>query len=179
MGLVLYALAMANVFLVFSDFTFCHGGASLPLRLVFAVAFAVLPFLVALILARLFTSSDLGVSSSLKVNLEIFWSLSLTVAVLAHGCANAASLKPQLCHFNEGTIPPPQPGPSRGRCFPNRSNGPSTRGNSPQPLSLGKNSENERCSGEQERRSKSGPVRGTRQDHPAVARRKRRNLILA
>jgi hypothetical protein len=69
--------------LVFSDFTFCHSEASLPLRLVFTLGFTVLPFIVALILARIFTSSDLGVSPSLKVNLEIFWSLSLTVAVLA------------------------------------------------------------------------------------------------
>jgi hypothetical protein len=80
---VLYVLAAANALLVFFDFTFCHGEASLPLRLVFAAGFAVLPFLVALILARLFTSSDLGVSPSLQVNLEIFWSLSLVVAVLA------------------------------------------------------------------------------------------------
>jgi len=53
------------------------------LRLVFALGFAVLPFLVALILARIFTSSDLGVSRSFEVNLEIFWSLGLIVAVLA------------------------------------------------------------------------------------------------
>jgi hypothetical protein len=79
---LLYALAVANLLLVYSDFTFCHGEASLPLRLVFGVGFAVLPFLVALILARLLTSSDLGVSSSFQVNLEILWSLSLTVAVL-------------------------------------------------------------------------------------------------
>jgi hypothetical protein len=80
---LLYLLAVANALLVFADFTFCHGGAALPVRLVFALGFAVLPSLVALILARFFTSSDLGVSSSLQVNLEIFWSLSLTVAILA------------------------------------------------------------------------------------------------
>ena len=80
---LLYGLAVANALLVFFDFTFRNGGASLPLRLVFALGFAVLPFLVALILARIFTSSDLGVSSSFEVNLEIFWSLGLIVAVLA------------------------------------------------------------------------------------------------
>jgi hypothetical protein len=80
---VLYVLAAANALLVFLDFTLCHGEASLPLRLVFAAGFAVLPFLVALFLARLLTSSDLGVSSSFQVNLEILWSLGLTVAVLA------------------------------------------------------------------------------------------------
>jgi len=47
------------------------------------MGFAVLPFLVAVILARFFTSSDLGVSATFRVNLEIFWSLSLIVAVLA------------------------------------------------------------------------------------------------
>ena len=80
---MLYVLAIANVLLVF--FAFSHGGASLPLRLVFALGFAVLPILVGLILARLFTSSDLGVSTSFEVNLEIFWSLSLIVAVLVVG----------------------------------------------------------------------------------------------
>src|SRR5262245_3664109 len=80
---LLYGLAVANALLVFYDFTFRHGGASLPLRLVFALGFAVLPYLVAIILARLFSSSDVGVSPSFGVNLEIFWSLSLIVAVLA------------------------------------------------------------------------------------------------
>ena len=80
---LLYGLGVANALLVFFDFTFRHGEASLPLRLAFALGFAVLPFLVALILARLFTSSDLGVSPSFEVHLEIFWSLSLIVAVLA------------------------------------------------------------------------------------------------
>jgi hypothetical protein len=80
---LLYALAVANLLLVYSDFAFCHGGAALPLRLGFALGCAILPFLVAFILARLFTTSDLGVSSSLQVNLEIFWSLSLVVAALA------------------------------------------------------------------------------------------------
>jgi hypothetical protein len=80
---LLYALAVVNALLVFSDFTFCHGGASLPLRLAFAVCFAALPFLVSLIVARLFTSADLGGSSSFQVNLEIFYSLSLIVAALA------------------------------------------------------------------------------------------------
>jgi hypothetical protein len=83
MGALLYLLAVANALLVLSDFTLCHGGAALPLRLGFALSFAVLPFIAAFILAHLFTSSDLGVSSSLQVNLEIFWSLTLTVAILA------------------------------------------------------------------------------------------------
>jgi len=86
-GALLYVLAVANVLLVFFDFTFRHGGASLPMRLVFALACAVLPFLVAFILAHLFAKSDRKPStekalSSFQVNLEIFWSLSLTVAVL-------------------------------------------------------------------------------------------------
>jgi hypothetical protein len=80
---LLYALAAANGLLACSDFAFCHKGASLPLRLAFAFAFAVLPVLVALILARLFTSSDFGGSSSFHVNLEIFWSLGLVISVLA------------------------------------------------------------------------------------------------
>lgn len=69
--------------LVFSDFAFCHIGASLPLRLAFAFAFTVLPLLVGFILARLFTTSDIGVSTAFRINLEIFWSLSLVVATLA------------------------------------------------------------------------------------------------
>jgi hypothetical protein len=80
---LLYFLAAVNAFLVFLDFSFCHGEASVLLRLAFAMGFAVLPFLVAVILARFFTSSDLGVSATFRVNLEIFWSLSLIVAVLA------------------------------------------------------------------------------------------------
>jgi len=84
---LLYALAAANALLVFFDFTFRHGGASLPLRLVFALACAVLPLLVAFILAHAFAKADQKLStekalSSFQVNLEIFWSLSLTVAVL-------------------------------------------------------------------------------------------------
>jgi hypothetical protein len=79
---LLYFLASINLLLVFSDFIFCHAETSLPLRLVFAFGFAVLPFLVGLILARFFLSSDFG-ASSLRVNLEIFWTLSLTVAALA------------------------------------------------------------------------------------------------
>jgi hypothetical protein len=80
---LLGGLALANVVLVLTDFTFGHGGAILAMRLVFALGFAILPFLIALILARLFTTSDLGVSSSFQINLEIFWSLSLFVSVLA------------------------------------------------------------------------------------------------
>lgn len=80
---LLYGLAAANALLVFVDFTFSHAEASLLLRLVFALGFAVLPYLVARTLARLFTTSDLGASSSYEVNLEIFWSLSLFVGVLA------------------------------------------------------------------------------------------------
>jgi hypothetical protein len=86
-GSLLYALAAANALLVFLDFAIRHGGATLPLRLMFAFGCAVLPVLVALILARLFTKPDLqisteGVTSSFQVNLEIFWSLSLMIAAL-------------------------------------------------------------------------------------------------
>ena len=48
---------------MFFDFTFRHGGASLPLRLVFALTCAVLPFLVAFILAHLFAKADQKLST--------------------------------------------------------------------------------------------------------------------
>ena len=87
-GALCYALAVANAILVFYDFTIHHGEATLPLRLMFALGCAVLPFLVALILARLFAKSDLevstnGVTSSFQANLEIFWILSIVIATLA------------------------------------------------------------------------------------------------
>jgi hypothetical protein len=63
-----------------------HGGATLSWRLMFASACAVLPFLVALILARLIAKSDLEVSSkavtAFQANLEIFWILSLMIVTL-------------------------------------------------------------------------------------------------
>ena len=85
---MLYALAAANTLLVFYDFTIRHGGATFPSRLMFALGCAVLPFLVALILARLIAKSDLeissnGVTSAFQANLEIFWILSLMIATLA------------------------------------------------------------------------------------------------
>lgn len=89
---LLCALAAANALLVFYDFTIRHGGATFPLRLMFALGCAVLPFLVALILARLFARSDLevsteGVTSSFQANLEIFWILSLVIATLVEAAS--------------------------------------------------------------------------------------------
>jgi hypothetical protein len=85
---LLYALAAANALLVFYDFTIRHGGATFLLRLTFALGCAVLPFLVALILARLVAKSSLevsskGVTSAFQANLEIFWVLSLVIVSLA------------------------------------------------------------------------------------------------
>lgn len=85
---MLYALAAANALLVFYDFTIRHGGATFQLRLMFALGCAVLPFLVALILARLIAKPSLevsgkGVTSVFQANLEIFWVLSLVIAALA------------------------------------------------------------------------------------------------
>jgi hypothetical protein len=83
---LLYALGAANALLVFHDFAIRHGGATLSWRLMFASACAVLPFLVALILARLIAKSDLEVSSkavtAFQANLEIFWILSLMIVTL-------------------------------------------------------------------------------------------------
>ena len=86
-GSLLYALAAANALLVFYDFAIRHGGATFLWRLIFAAACAVLPFLVALILARLVAKSDLEVSrkavTAFQANLEIFWILSLMIVTLA------------------------------------------------------------------------------------------------
>jgi hypothetical protein len=85
---LLYALAAANALLVFYDFMVRHAVATFQSRLMFALGCAVLPFLVALILARLIAEPDLevsskGVTSPFQVNLEIFWILSLMIATFA------------------------------------------------------------------------------------------------
>ena len=91
-GALCYALAAANALLVFYDFTVHHSAATFPLRLMFALGCAILPFLVAFILAHLFAKSALevstnGVTPSFQANLEIFWILSLVIATLAEAAS--------------------------------------------------------------------------------------------
>jgi hypothetical protein len=84
---LLYILAVANTLLVWTDFTFGRHAGSLALRALFALAYAALPFVTALIWARLLTRTfpdrpTKEPSSSFRVNLEIAWSLTLVVAAL-------------------------------------------------------------------------------------------------
>jgi hypothetical protein len=91
-GALCYALAAANALLVFYDFTIHHSAATFPLRLMFGLGCAALPFLTALILAHLFAKSDLdmstkGVTPAFQANLEIFWILSLVIATLVEAAS--------------------------------------------------------------------------------------------
>ena len=86
---LLYILAVANALLVWTDFTFGHRAGSLALRGMFALGYAALPVVTALIWARLLTRTTTPdrptkePPSSFRVNLEIAWSLTLVVAALS------------------------------------------------------------------------------------------------
>ena len=85
---MLYILGVANALLVWTDYTFGHHAGNLALRELFALAYAALPFVTALIWARLLTRAypDCPAKEPLspfRVNLEIAWSLSLVVAALS------------------------------------------------------------------------------------------------
>ena len=84
---MLYILGCANALLVWTDCTFGHHPGNLPLRELFALGYAALPLVTALIWARLLTRAypDCPTKeplSSFRVNLEIAWSLTLVVAAL-------------------------------------------------------------------------------------------------
>lgn len=85
---MLYFLAVANALLVWTDFTFGHHAGSLALRGLFALGYAALPFVTALVWARLLTTTSPDrqtedASSSFQMNLEIAWSLTLVIAALS------------------------------------------------------------------------------------------------
>ena len=86
---MLYILAVANALLVWTDFTFGHRTGGLALRGMFALGYAALPVVIAMIWACLLTRTTIPdrptkePSSPFRVNLEIAWSLTLVVAALS------------------------------------------------------------------------------------------------
>ena len=83
MGYVLlYALFALNVFLAWGGFIYANTAVALGFRVVFGLAYAFAPFLVALLSAWLLTKRPKTLKAFLT-NLEITWSLMLVLAGIA------------------------------------------------------------------------------------------------
>jgi hypothetical protein len=79
---LLYALFALNVFLAWGGFIYADTAVGLVFRLVFGLAYALAPFLVALLSAWVVTKRPIT-RKALLTNLEITWSLMLVLAGLA------------------------------------------------------------------------------------------------
>jgi hypothetical protein len=79
---MLYVLFTLNVFLAWSGFIYANTAVALGLRVIFGLAYAFAPFLVALLSAWLLTKKPITLKPFLT-NLEITWSLMLVLAGLA------------------------------------------------------------------------------------------------
>jgi hypothetical protein len=79
---MLYALFALNVFLAWGGFIYANTAVSLTFRVVFGLAYAFAPFLVALLSAWQLTKRP-TTRKAFLTNLEITWSLMLVLAGLA------------------------------------------------------------------------------------------------
>jgi hypothetical protein len=79
---MLYALAALNIFLAWSGFVYADTAVGLAFRVVFGLAYAFVPFLVALLSAWFLTKRPTTLKAFLT-NLEITWSFMLVLTGLA------------------------------------------------------------------------------------------------
>ena len=82
---MLYVLLVLNVLLAWSGFVYANTAAAVALRIAIGLGYASGPLLVALLFTGLLTTTY-AEPTDRKVfvrNLEIMWSLTLTVAVLS------------------------------------------------------------------------------------------------
>jgi len=82
---MLYVLLVLNGLLAWSGFVYANTAAAVALRIAIGLGYAFAPVLVALLFTKLLTTSS-AEPTDRKVfvrNLEIMWSLTLTVAVLS------------------------------------------------------------------------------------------------